>query len=59
MFKNIFILIITIILFSGCSRLYPIATAVVAIPAVIISPGFHRSHHHGYFQGHRGRHRHR
>ncbi|APW64649.1 MULTISPECIES: hypothetical protein [Arcobacteraceae] len=55
MLKSIFLLITTVILFTGCHRLHPIVSAAVIVPAVIISPFVHKPYHRGYYN-HRGYH---
>lgn len=51
MLKSIFLLIVTIVLFSGCHRYHHSVRTVIS-PAIIFSP-FHYStkHNHGY-KGH-------
>ena len=46
MIKSIILLIITLVLFSGCHRFHPVAAAIITVPALIISPIFNRPHHH-------------
>ena len=57
MLKSIFLLITTVILFTGCHRFHPIVSTAVIVPAVIVSPFVYRPYYHGYFKSHRGGHR--
>ena len=46
MLKSIFLLSVLVVLFSGCHRFNPVIGAVIAVPAIIVSPFFDRRHHH-------------
>lgn len=50
MLKSIFLLIATVILFTGCHRFHH--GLIIASPAVILSPFHIKSYHHGYTRGH-------
>lgn len=56
MLKSIFLLIVTILIFSGCHRYHHSVRAVI-IPTLIFEPFHIRSYHNGYSRGHGNHHR--